>query len=294
MRRYKCLFIVIVISFFVCFIGCKQGSAPEVVDPEPEVTEPVAPPPEGMVLIPAGEFQIGSNDAESNDDEQPVRTVYVDAFYMDKTEVTNAQFKAFLIENPRWQKERIEPHFHLGAYLHNWDGNNYPDGKGNHPVVFVSWYAAMAYADWVGKRLPTEAEWERAARGGLAGKKYPNGNTITAQDANYDGNGPTAVGRYPANGYGLFDMIGNVAEWCLDDYDKDFYSTFPQNGVARNPLSDANNIQWIVNNFTDITSSRVLRGGSSSDNVRVAFRSLGSATLTDIHNGFRCVRSVSP
>ena len=304
MRRYEYLLIVIVIGFLVCFIGCEEGSAPEVVDPEPEVTEPVEPLseeplPEGMVLIPAGEFRMGSNDAEARNNEQPVRTVYVDAFYMDETEVTNAEFKAFVLENPRWQKGRIEAHFHRGNYLRNWNGNNYPDGKGNHPVVTVSWYAAMAYADWAGKRLPTEAEWERAARGGLAGKKYPNGNTITARDANYDNNvkDTTAVGRYPSNGYGLFDMAGNVWEWCLDEYDADFYFTFPRNGVARNPLSGANNTQWVMNNFTDIKSSRVLRGGSWGDTVRyvrVANRNYPSPTHSHGSLGFRCARSVSP
>ena len=218
--------------------------------PVPPVTQQPSPP-EGMVLIPAGEFQMGSNDVDSDNDEQPVRTVYVDAFYMDETEVTNAQFKEFLIENPRWQKGRIESRFAEVNYLKLWSGNNYPSGKGNHPVVDVSWYAAMAYADWAGKRLPTEAEWERAARGGLVGKKYPNGDTITARDANYNNHvkDTTAVGRYPANGYGLYDMAGNVWEQCLDEYDSDFYFTFPRNGVARNPLSGADSISWLTNNF---------------------------------------------
>ena len=261
----------------------------------------IPPPPEGMVLIPAGEFQMGSNDEDAWNNEQPVRTVYVDAFYMDETEVTNAEFKEFLLENPSWQKGRIEARFHKGDYLLYWNGNSYPNGKGNHPVVSVSWYAAMAYADWAGKRLPTEAEWERAARGGLVGKRYPNGDTITARDANYDHNvnDTTAVGRYPANGYGLYDMAGNVWEWCLDEYDGEFYSTFPQNGVARNPLSGGNSIQWLTNNFTSVNqlSPRVLRGGSwfnTGQNVRVAFRVNGTPSLSDEGLGFRCARAVTP
>ena len=94
-----------------------------------------APPPEGMVLIPAGEFDMGSNDAEARNDEQPVRRVYIDAFYMDETEVTNLQFKEFLLENPQWQKGRVNAQFATANYLHLWNGNNYPQGKANHPVV---------------------------------------------------------------------------------------------------------------------------------------------------------------
>lgn len=126
-----------------------------------------APAPPGMVLIPAGEFKMGCNDAEAENDEQPVRSVYVDTFYLDETEVTNVQYKEFLLENPRWQKGYIDAsRFANANYLKLWSGNNYPGGKGNNPVVYVSWYAAMAYAAWADKRLPTEAEWERAARGG--------------------------------------------------------------------------------------------------------------------------------
>ena len=118
-----------------------------------------------MVLIPAGQFQMGSEDEDANDDEQPVHTVHLDAFYMDEHEVTNLEYQEFLLENPRWEKSRIIKWLHDGDYLKHWRGNNYPSGKANHPVVNVSWYAALAYAEWAGKRLPTEAEWEYAARG---------------------------------------------------------------------------------------------------------------------------------
>ena len=134
--------------------------------------------PDGMVLIPAGEFQMGSYDVEGGESEQPVHAVYVDEFYMDIHEVTNAEYKKFIDANPEWQKgkwwqtDRIKRRFHNGKYLKDWNENNYPEGKGDHPVQ-VSWYAAMAYAQWAGKRLPTEAEWEKAARGGLVGKRFP-------------------------------------------------------------------------------------------------------------------------
>ena len=250
-----------------------------------------APPPEGMVYIPAGEFEMGSNDAEADNDEQPVRKVYVDAFYMDETEVTNLQFKEFLLENPRWQKGRVNKQFANNNYLKDWNGNNYPQGKANHPVRYVSWYAAMAYAEWADKRLPTEAEWEYAARGGLKGKKYPNGNTITARDANFGQNvkDTTPVGKYPANGYELYDMAGNVWEWCLDEYDSEFYFTFPRNGVARNPLSGANSIEWILDNYTQIKSSRVLRGGSWP----ILLKTCGSPPATAVRQRIRTTPSDS-
>ncbi len=264
--------------------------------PEPDASD-IPPPPAGMVLIPAGEFDMGSNDAEANNDEQPVRRVYVDAFYMDETEVTNVQFQEFLLENPQWQKGRVNAKFANPKYLLLWNGNNYPNGKGNHPVVYVSWYAAMAYAEWADKRLPTEAEWEYAARGGLKGKKYPNGNTITARDANFNGNDTTPVSKYPKNGYKLYDMAGNAWERCLDEYDAEFYFTFPRSGVARNPLSGANSVEWLMNNWTNVVGSRVIRGGAWGNPVhimRVASRGSASPTQTHPLVGFRCARSVSP
>ena len=254
------------------------------------VNDPV---PEGMVLIPAGEFQMGSVDGDN--DEQPVHTVYVDAFFMDEHEVTNFEYKRFVLANPRWSKDRIDRKFHRGHYLEHWNGNNYPNGKGNHPVVYVSWYAAMAYAGWVEKRLPTEAEWERAARGGLEGKKYPRGNVINPGRANYDHNvdDTTPVKGYPHNGYGLYDMAGNVWEWCLDEYDENFYFRSPR----ENPLSGDNNVEWIINNFKSVKSSRVPRGGSwlgNPQNHRVATRFRFAPTNTFDNLGFRCARALTP
>ena len=280
------------------------------VQPLIYTVEPNIPPaPEGMVLIPAGEFEIGSDDAEARHNEQPVRSVYIDAFYMDKTQVTNTQFKEFLLKNPQWQKERVNARFADENYLTLWDGNDYPDGKRNHPVTNVSWYAAMAYAEWAGKRLPTEAEWEYAARGGLNGQKYPNGNKITPGDANYDRNvgDSTPVALYSENGYGLYDMTGNVWEWCLDKYDAEFYLTFSRDGVTRNPLSGAISVEWLIDNSEHIKGSRVLRGGSwdaSGYFTRIAMRVGNPPTFTGVNLdsrnlgfrafGFRCVKSVTP
>ena len=236
-----------------------------------------------MVLIPAGEFQMGSNDSDAYDDEKPVHTVYVDAFYMDKYEVTVGQYKQFV---------RATGH----RALPPWVSEDSPTDQ--HPVVGVSWHDAMAYAKWAGKRLPTEAEWEKAARGGLSGMKYPWGNTISSANANYGGNvgKTTVVGRYAANGYGLHDMAGNVWEWCLDAYDLAFYSS----SVRKNPLSDVgtlSNLHLILDNYTDVNNSRVLRGGSwyyYAQVVRCADRYRYTPTGTDSSYGFRCARAVSP
>ena len=312
MKRFTILYMSLcALFFFTAITGCntkKIGTPPnEGVPGTPDEVGP-SPPPPGMVLIPAGEFDMGSDDEEAENDEQPVRRVYIDAFYMDETEVANVQYKEFLLENPQWQKDRIEGRFHDGNYLDFWNGNNYPNREGKHPVICVSWYAAMAYAEWAGKRLPTEAEWEYAARGGLEGKKYPNGNTITARRANYDDNvgNTTPVANYPKNGYGLYDMAGNVWEWCLDEYDSEFYFTFPRNGIARNPLSGANSIQWLLDNYTRIgvESARVLRGESwhsNANSARFANRNSDTPTFTgnpvftvNTHVSFRCVRSVTP
>ena len=243
-----------------------------------------------MALIPAGRFQMGSKNGEF--DEKPVHTVYVDAFYIDKYEVTNAQYKQFVDANPEWRKQRIPRAYHNGSYLSDWNVNDYPIGKGEHPVTYVSWYAAMAYAQWAGKRLPTEAEWEKAARGGAVGQRYPWGNSIDSGKANYGTNsgGPTRVGNYPAN-YGLYDMAGNVREWCLDAYQGGFYKS----SHRRNPLAGGT-LNEVVTDFTNLKGSRVLRGGSWSSparGMRVADRLGYMPTYAYPYVGFRCAKSAT-
>jgi formylglycine-generating enzyme required for sulfatase activity len=214
--------------------------------------------PEGMVLIPAGEFEMGSNDY---DDEKPVHTVYLDAFYMDKYEVTNAQYVKFLNDYGKNTDAAghklldIDSEFCLIEKV----GNTYRPKSGyeNHPVIEVSWYGAAAYAQFYGKRLPTEAEWEKAARGGLVGKKYPWGDEAYKGKASF-GSGLKPVGSFAPNGYGLYDMAGNVWEWCADEYDSGYYSKSPKN----NPKGPGITITFKNNDFTSVTIRRVLRGGS--------------------------------
>lgn len=250
--------------------------------------------PAEMVVIPAGEFLMGSNDEDANDSEKPVHPVYVNAFYIDKYPVTNEQYKAFLDACPQWQKDSILTDHHSGNYLRTWYRNNYPKGAANHPVVNVSWYAAMAYAQWAEKRLLTEAEWEKAARGGLTGKKYPWGDQIDTTKANYGENigQTTPIGEYPPNDYGVYDIVGNVWEWCLDEHIFDFYAASPR----RNPIA-GDDITYVLNNFISLKTYRVLRGGSWMSiprYVRVAprFRFTPSHSINNV--GFRCARSVSP
>ena len=227
-----------------------------------------------MVLIPTGEFEMGSND------EKPVHTVHLDAFYIDIYEVTNAQYRKFI-----QFRGHAEPEY--------WNNSNY--NQPNQPVVGVTWYDAMAYAQWAGKRLPTEAEWEYAARGGLKGKRYPWGDNISHDDANYLGTGgrdtwatTASVGSFPPNNYGLYDMAGNVWEWCLDEYDKDFYRNSPR----RNPVGGGQTPAGIIKSYKNNSGRRVLRGGSwflLYIYVRVANR---AGSLPDCRGyviGFRCV-----
>jgi len=217
-----------------------------------------------MVLIPAGSFQMGSNDGGS--DEKPVHRVELDRFYMDKYEVSNGQYRIFIQATGHPEPE----HWHDSRF-------NQP----YQPVVGVSWNDATAYAKWVGKRLPTEAEWEYAARGGLVGKKYVWGNKEpTAGRANYGRKvGKTSVvGSYEANGYGLYDMAGNALEWCADWYGPDYYGK-----SAKNPSGPGTG------------SYRVLRGGNwyySTFYLRVADRDYHSPYSRANRYGFRCVQDL--
>jgi len=220
-----------------------------------------------MALIPAGEFQMGDSSGEGEADESPVHIVYLDAFYIDKYEVTNALYKKFIEATGR----RTPGYWTNPSY-------NQPD----QPVVGVDWNDAVAYAIWAGKRLPTEAEWEKAARGGLVGKRYPWGNDISHNDANYGGTSgadiwddSAPVGKFPPNGYGLYDMAGNIWEWVADWYLGNYYSISPQ----KNPKGP------------DTGSRRVMRGGAWGANpyfLRCATRFYDEPTLTLGSLGFRC------
>ena len=278
------------ISLVMCFGFTMMNTAD--VDSVPRAV------PAGMVLIPAGEFQMGSDDAQAGSDEKPVHRVYLDAFYMDTYEVTNAEYAAFLNAKGKHVDGAIK-WFDLkdsDAHIEQVDGRyQAKSGYEDHPVIEVSWYGAMAYAAWVGKRLPTEAEWEKAARGGLAGQKYAWGNTINPSKANYllDVKDTVPVGSYPPNGYGLYDMTGNVWEWCLDAYDSHVYTNSPR----RNPIVGAERISELVDNFMAVKSSRVLRGGSwfySAPYLRVSYRDRDTPRITYTLFGFRCVKEVAP
>jgi len=294
MKRNFPLLIISCLS--LCFFGC-EWDATALLSLAAKAEEAVAEPPAAMVLIPEGEFEMGSN--TGGPDEKPVHTVYVDAFYMDAYAVTNADFKQFVDASPEWQKANIAAAYHDGNYLALWDENGYPPDKADHPVVHVSWYAAMAYAEWAGKRLPTEAEWEKAARGGLIGQKYPWGDAEDTTRATrqfwFTPPHTTAVGTYPPNAYGLYDMVGNGWEWCLDAYDAEFYANSP----PRNPIAGSGSIEALTTaDLADLAveSPRVLRGGAWSGDPRiprVAEREASRPVRTLNLAGFRCVRAAA-
>jgi formylglycine-generating enzyme required for sulfatase activity len=220
-----------------------------------------------MVLIPAGGFLMGSPIGEGEDNEYPQHRIYLDDFFIDKYEVTNAQYEKF-VKDTGYQSEG------------DWRKYFLP-GKENHPVVNVSWNDAAAYARWAGKRLPTEAEWEKAAHGALEGVQYPWGDYIDRSKANYVDSGymtTQPVGSYPANGYGLFDMAGNIWEWCSDWYEPDYYTR----SAPRNPSGP------------NTGTNRVFRGGawaSITDSLRVACRNRAKPSDWYFYLGFRCAKS---
>jgi formylglycine-generating enzyme required for sulfatase activity len=251
--------------------------------------DPWTRPPDSMTMlyVPAGEFTMGSadNDSDADSDEKPQRTVTLDAFWIDKTEVTNAQFR-----------KCVEAGACQAPTTCAQGDPTYDDGsKADHPVVCVDWNQAKAYCEWTGARLPTEAEWEKAARG-TDGRIYPWGNTFDGSKVNFcdrncefdhkdtdvdDGYARTApVGSYPAGAspYGALDMAGNIWEWVADWYDGSYYV----DSTINNPKGP------------DSGDYRVLRGGSWYNGwhaVRAADRSHYGPTLRHYSVGFRCAGS---
>jgi formylglycine-generating enzyme len=306
----------------------------------------------GMIFINGGDFMMGGDNNQASADEFPKHKVHVDGFWIDASEVTNAQFQKFVDathyittaeKKPDWEemKKTLPPGtpkppdslmvaaslvFHstsgpvdLNDYNQWWSWVKGADwkhpqgpgstikGKENYPVVQVSWYDAMAYCKWAGKHLPTEAEWEFAARGGLENNIYPWGNEPVNEGKpkanSWGGKFPyynddkdgfvqlAPVKSFMPNRYGLYDMAGNVWEWCSDWYDADYYKSFG-NSVAVNPKGPVKS----NDPMEAYTPKRSLRGGSFLCNdsycsgYRVARRMKSSPDTGLEHTGFRCVK----
>lgn len=317
----------------------------------PNTDPPPGKAPEGMAWIPGGEFSMGAQDAMGmNDvgmkatvDSRPIHRVYVDGFYMDKTDVTNAEFEKFVkatgyvtvaerkptaAEYPGAPPENLvagsvvfappdhpvslDNYYQWWTYVPgaNWRHPSGPQsdikGKGDDPVVHIAYEDAEAYAKWAGERLPTEAEWEFAARGGLSGKPYvwgdefrPGGkfmaNTFEGHfpdknsgDDGYPGISPVA--KFPANGYGLYDMAGDVWQWTSDWYRPDYYQQIAE-GVTRNPQGPAASYDPSEPGH----QKKVQRGGSFlctdqyCSRYMVGTRGKGDTDTGTNHLGFRLV-----
>ncbi len=250
----------LLIIFFVFSIHLK---ADDCCQRTPENIAPYVPPPTGMVWIPAGEFMMGSDYVETRKNEAPAHLVEMDGFWMDATLVTYKDFKKFVEATGYMTTAETK------SNTQNWRSG---EGKEDCPVTCVSWHDAKAYAKWAHKRLPTEAEWEYAACGGRGKIKYPWGNAEfndKKPQANFLGSGPTPVKAFPTNAYSLYDMAGNVWQWCADSYKENYYTT---------ELSLGN--------------QRVQRGGSFlSNSHRITARSKSDPDESSVCTGFRCVKS---
>ncbi|MBS1597718.1 MAG: formylglycine-generating enzyme family protein [Bacteroidetes bacterium] len=309
---------------------------------------------EGMVWIPGGEFSMGGvnptgmqdGGKEAMDDARPVHRVFVNGYYMDEHEVTNAEYAAFVkatgyitVAEQKLSKKEfpgvpeadlvagsvvftpvatkdLSDHLQWWSFVHgaDWKHPLGPTsnivGKDNFPVVHVAWEDAAAYAKWAGKRLPTEAEWEFAARGGKAGNLYTWGNqfkpdgkwmanifegTFPANDEGRDGYiGIAPIKKFPPNDYGLYDMAGNVWEWCYDWYRPDYYEELSKEGVAKNPKGPESSFDPMA----PTEKKRIQRGGSFlctdqyCTRYMVGTRGKGEIRSASNHVGFRCVKDI--
>jgi formylglycine-generating enzyme required for sulfatase activity len=348
------------VALSACLIGSPAGAdvegakssafAPTIPNPSPAP----GPAPKGMVWIPGGEFSMGSDRSGEalcdlpgvTRDAQPIHRVYVDGFWMDTTEVTNAEFEKFVeatayvtvaeriptkeefptappenlfagstVFTPTAGPVPMTDHYRWWRYEEgaSWRHPEGPKsdlaGKRNHPVIHVAYEDAVAYAKWAGKRLPSEAEFEFAARGGLTGKRYawgdelkPDGKWMAniyqgefpVQDTGEDGFPRLApVKSFPANNYGLYDVAGNAWEWCSDWYRPDYYARLADTGgVARNPPGPSTPFDPAE----PTEKKRVYRGGSFlctrqyCTRYMVGTRGKGEVSSGSSNLGFRCVK----
>lgn len=292
--------IVVLVGLFVLISGCGKSELPIKENSAPEISQK-----DGMVFIKGGEFLMGSDDGMPH--ESPVHRVSVKSFWMDESEVTVKEFEDFVkATNYKTEAEKFGWSGVFDVQSGEWtrgDGANWrnPDGDGkkplpDEPVTQISWNDAAEYAKWAGKRLPTEAEWEFAARGGLEQNIYawgnelrPNGKavanwwqgTFPAKNTVEDGFLKRApVKSFAPNAFGLFDMSGNVWEWTADWYDANYYENSPKD----NPQGASGGTE------------RSMRGGSwmcaenFCSNYRVAGRSSATPDSGLNNVGFRCVR----
>ncbi len=236
-------------------------------------------PPQDMALVPAGEFWQGrvymtlidelGMLARARMDDIPAHVVQLDAFYLDKYEVTNADYLKF-----------TEATKHRKPY--HWAGGHVPAGEEKFPVYNVSWDDSVAYCTWAGKRLPTESEWEKAARGGTDRLRYPWGDVLAQggkKAAHYGWpEGPLAAGSFPPNGYGIYDVVGNIAEWVNDWYAQNYYSI----SADKNPKGPSTGVY------------RVVRGnawnGDDERHLAVNYRNFAEPATRTVTIGFRCAR----
>lgn len=334
------------------------GFGPTIENKAPAPT----PAPPGMVWIPGGEFSMGSDDptslvcggGDSMPDARPVHRVYVDGFWMDQTEVTNAQFEEFVratgyitiaertptkeefpdappenlvagstVFTPTPKPVPLTNHYQWWRYQKgaNWRHPDGPDssivGKENFPVVHIAYPDALAYCKWAGKRLPTEAEWEFAARGGHAGDIYAWGNELRpdgkfmantfqgvfpVKDTGEDGFlGIAPVKQFPPNSYGLYDVAGNVWEWCSDWYRPDtFARQVAAAGGFGNVIRNPKGPSAPFDPAEPGEKKRVHKGGSFlctdqyCTRYMVGTRGKGEETTGSNHVGFRCVKDPVP
>ena len=278
MRKFSWMLMVLLV-----LVGCSEEIT-AVVETEPSPPNKITWEKDGkdMALIPSGAFEMGDSKKEPDglmENAWPVHTVELDAFYMDTTEVTVGQFRCFLAESGY-------------EYDGNWNhvARYFPSDE--YPMVYVSWNEATAYAEWAGKRLPTEAEWEKAARSKLKGQRYVWGDDLQFANHHANFNGKQGKGKWDEitapvgslfanNGYGLYDMVGNVCEWCADSYKKDYYLDSPY----KNPKGPDSSTKGV----------RVLRGGSwlnCAYYLRVAYRYYFPPNNRLVDNRFRCVIDV--